>query len=130
MGASQIAKIESSLSEVYKGISCPDDPPTSCCTLEVITPVGSQAWIQVLPGTVNMAYPFAEDPLELMRHRGVDCPSDVYLVEWAADEYATFGFGNISVRDHATFVDELFVKILGCDDKIYDLKTVIEVLET
>ena len=130
MGANQIAEMEASLSEVYKGISSPDDPPTSCCTLEAMTLLGSEVWIQVMPGTVNMAYPFTEEPFDLLRRQGVRSPSDIYLVEWAAGEYATFGFGDISPRDHASFVDQLFVKVLGCDDASYQLKTSIEQLES
>src|SRR2546423_11492056 len=130
MGANQIAEMEPSLSEVYKGISSPDDPPTSCCTLEAMTLVGAEVWIQVMPGTVNMAYPFTEEPLDLLRRQGVRSPSDIYLVEWATGEYATFGFGDISPRDHASFVDRLFVKVLGCDDASYQLKTSIEQLES
>ena len=130
MGANQIAEMEPSLSEVYKGVSSPDDPPTSCCTLEAMTLVGAEVWIQVMPGTVNMAYPFTEEPFDLLRRQGVRSPSDIYLVEWAAGEYATFGFGDISPRDHASFVDRLFVKVLGCDDASYQLKTSIEQLES
>lgn len=130
MGADQIAEMEPSLTQVYQGISSPDDPPTSCCTLEAMTLSGSEVWIQVMPGTVNMAYPFTEEPLELLHRQSVRSPSDIYLVEWAAGEYATFGFGDISPREHAFFVDQLFVKILGCDDASYQLKTSIEQLES
>jgi hypothetical protein len=130
MGANQIAAIEPSLSEVYKGIASPDDPPTSCCTLEAKTLSGAEVWIQVMPGTVNMAYPFTEEPLELLRKQGVRSPSDTYLVEWAAGEYATFGFGHISAREHAVLVDQLFVKVFGCDDAGYNPEILIEPLET
>ncbi len=128
MGANQIAEMLPVLSEVYKGISGPDDPPTSCCTLEAVSRSGSEVWIQAMPGTVNMAYPFADDPLELLGRRGVRKPPDVYLVEWAAGGYATFGFGDTSPRDHAFFVDQLFVKVLGCDEESYEVKTSIEPL--
>lgn len=130
MGANQIAEMEPSLSQVYQGISSPDDSPTSCCTLEAMTLSSSEVWIQVMPGTVNMAYPSTEEPLELLHRQGVRSPADIYLVEWAAGEYATFGFGNISPKEHALFVDQLFVKILGCDDASYQLKTSIEQLES
>jgi hypothetical protein len=126
----QISTMEPSINEVYKGISSPDDPPTSCCTLETITLLGAPVWIQAMPGTVNMAYPFTEEPFEVLHSRGVRSPSDIYLVDWAAGEYATFGFGDISARDHAFFVDQLFVKVLGCDDASYQLKISIELLET
>ena len=92
--------------------------------------LGSELWLQVMPGTVNMAYPFTEEPLELLRRRGVRGPAGLYLVEWVAGEYATFGFGDVSPRDHAFFVDQLFVKVLGCDDASYTVKTTIELLET
>jgi hypothetical protein len=128
MGASQIAGMGPSLSEVYEGVSGPDDPPTSCCTLEAVTPSGSEVWIQAMPGTINMSYPFTEEPLGLLRRRGVRSPSDTYLVEWAAGEFATFGFGNISASEHTFLVDQLFVKVLGCDDAGYEPKASIEQL--
>ena len=130
MGANRIAEMEPCVSEVYKGISSEDDPPTLCCTLEAITLLGSEVWVQVMAGTVNMAYPSAEEPLELLRRQGVRSPPDIYLVEWAASEYATFGFGHLAARDHAFFVDQLFVKILGCDDASYELRIKVESLET
>ena len=130
MGTHQIAVMEPSIGEVYKGVSGPDDPPAAVCTLEAATPSGSAVWIQAMPGNVNMSYPFAEEPLELLRVRGVRAPSDLYLVEWSAGEYAAFGFGDIPARDHAFFVDQLFVKVLGCDDAGYEPKAAIEPLET
>ncbi|MDQ6941376.1 MAG: hypothetical protein M3169_02550 [Candidatus Eremiobacteraeota bacterium] len=121
MGDDQVAAMEPSVAEVYKGIVKPDDPPTLCCTLESRSASGSKVWIQVMPGTVNMGYPFATEPLELLRNRCVDTPPGMYLVEWNANEYATFGFENVSPHDHATFVDQLFVRVLGCDDATYEL---------
>jgi hypothetical protein len=73
-----------------------------------------------------MFYPITEEPLELLRLRGVRGPQNLYLVEWAAGEYAAFGFSDLSARDHAVFIDQLFVKILGCDDGSYGLKITIE----
>jgi hypothetical protein len=128
MGAKQIAEMERSLSEVYRGINSPDDPPTACCTLEAKTLSGSEVWIQALPGTVNMQYPLTEEPLEMLLRQGIRSPPDIYLVEWAAGEYATFGFRDISARDHACFVDQLFVRVLGCDDAGYEMSIRIEPL--
>ena len=129
MGARQIAEMERGLSEIYKGVSGPDDPPTACCTLEATARSGAAVWIQALPGNVNMGYPLADEPLNLLGRRGVRGPSDIYLVEWAAGEYATFGFGDTSPRDHASFVDQLFVKVLGCDDEGYEPSVSVEPLE-
>jgi hypothetical protein len=130
MGAKQIAEMEPSLREVYAGVSGPDDPPTACCTMESVNLSGAEVWLQAMPGTVNMAYPLASEPLSVLRERGVRCPAGFYLVEWAAGEYATFGFDNIAPRDHAFFADQLFVKVLGCDGESYALRTTIEPLET
>ena len=128
MGADQIAQMARSIAKVYEGVTTPDDAPALLCTLESTTPSGSQVWIQVLPGNVNMVYPFTEGPLELLRQTGVRSPPDLYLVEWMAGEYTAFGFSDLPARDHATFVDQLFVKILGCDDDSYILKATIESL--
>jgi hypothetical protein len=130
MGANQILKMEPSLREIYKGISGPDDPPAFCGTMEAINLSGTKVWVQAMPGTVNMAYLSTDEPLEYLRAQAVRCPFDIYLVDWAAGEYATFGFDNLSPRDHATFVDQLFVKVLKCDDATYDVSILIEPLET
>lgn len=126
MGADQTVEMVRSIAKVYEGVTTLDDAPTLLCTLESTTSSGSQVWIQVLPGNVNMAYPFAEEPLGLLRQRGVRSPHDLYLVEWVAGEYAAFGFSHIPARDHASFVNELFTKILGCDDAGYRVRTTIE----
>ena len=127
MGANQTAEIAVSLNKVYEGLSSSDEP-TAYCTIEANTSSDAQVWIQALPGNVNMVYPLTEEPLELLSRRGVRSPPDTYLVEWAPGEYATFGFNDLTPRDHASFIDQLFVKILGCDDETYSLKTTIESL--
>ena len=129
MGANQIAQLARSIAKVYEGVTKPGDAPTLLCTLESTNSLGSPVWIQVLPGNVNMVYPFTEEPLELLRQRGVRSPPDLYLVEWVAGEYAAFGFSDIAARDHASFVDQLFVKILGCDDGSYRLTTTTESID-
>ena len=126
MGAGQIAQMVRSIAKVYEGVTTPDDAPALLCTFESTSSSGEPVWIQVLRGNVNMAYPFTEEPLELLRERGVRSPPDSYLVEWVAGEYAAFGFSDVPVRDHASFVDQLFVKILGCDDASYSVRTIIE----
>ena len=126
MGANQIAQMARSIAKVYEGVTTPDAAPTLLCTLESTTSSGSQVWIQVLPGNVNMAYPFTEEPLGLLRQRGVRSPPDLYLVECVAGEYAAFGFSDLPARDHASFVDQLFVKILGCEISSYTFRSTIE----
>ena len=126
MGARRIVELSRSIAKVYEAVTTAGDSPMQLCTFESTTSTGAQVWIQVLPGNVNMVYPFSHDPIELIRQRGVRSPSDLYLVEWVAGEYASLGFSDIPARDHASFVDQLFVKILGCDDETYGLKITIE----
>ena len=128
MGADQVVELSSSIAKVYEGVESPDDAPASLCTLESTTKGGDPVWIQVLPGNVNMSYPFTDHPLDFLRLNGVRGPQDLYLIEWAAGDYASFGFSNLPARDHASFVDQLFVKILGCEDGSYRVKTTIESL--
>jgi hypothetical protein len=130
MGANQVSQMEPRVAETYKGISGPDDLPTLSCTLESKTPSGAEVWIQVWPETVNMGYPFTREPLEFLRNQCVDSPPGLYLVEWSANEYATVGFDGISPREHASFVDQLFVRVLGCDDASYAFAVTIEEMET
>ena len=126
MGADQIAQMARSIAKVYEGVTTSDDAPALLCTFESASSSGSPVWIQVLPGNVNMAYPFTEEPLELLGQRGVRSPPNLCLVEWAAGEYAAFGFSDVPARDHAAFVDQLFVKILDCDDASYSVRINIE----
>ena len=126
MGTGQIAQMARSIAKLYQAVTKPDDAPALLCTLESTTSSGSAVWIQVLPGNVNMSYPFTEEPLELLHQRGVRSPPDLYLVEWVAGEYAAFGFSDVTARDHASFVDQLFVKVLGCDDASYSVGAITE----
>ena len=130
MGDTQVAAMEPAVAGVYEGITKPDDPPASCCTIESQSASGSKVWIQVMPGTVNMGYPFETEPLETLRNQCVDTPPGMYLTEWNANEYATFGFENVAPHDHAVFVDQLFVRVLGCDDATYTLEISVEALDT
>ena len=130
MGDKQIAAMEPSVAEVYVGITSADQPPTKCCNLNSKSLEGSEVWMQIMPGTVNMSYPFTGDPLELLRNQCVDTPSSLYLIEWNANEFAQVGFDNISPHDHACLADELFVRVLGCEDAAYELEISIEEMET
>ena len=56
--------------------------------------------------------------------------SGLYLIDWNANEFAQFGFDNVSPHDHACLTDELFAGVLGCDEAAYELDTAIEEMET
>jgi hypothetical protein len=128
MGRRQIETIERGVREAYRGVAGPDDEPKFSCTLESRSAAGGEVWVQVIPGTVNMAYPFDDDPLDRLGACGVDAPPALDLIEWDAGSYAAFDVGGVPARDQALFVDRLFVLVLGCDDE-YELATSVEVLD-
>jgi hypothetical protein len=113
--------------------ACPvdvDAEPTHCCTLEAKNTIGGPVWIQVLAGSVNMHYPFANDPLERIRSCGIRMPVGLELLEWEASSFATFSVASISAGELAFFVDQLFTQVLGCDDAAYEPRAVIEELDS
>ena len=129
MGTRQIDTIETGIRTANKGITSPDDKPKLCCTLETKNSLGNDVWIQVFAGTVNSMYPFGDEPMQRLRSIGVNAPSGIILIEWEASSFATFGVESVSTRDQAAFVDQLFVRLLGCIEGAYDLDSTIEDLE-
>jgi hypothetical protein len=109
--------------------SGPEVVPTKCCTLLTQDALGAKTWIQILPGTVNMTYPFADDPLERLRIASVRTPFGTELLEWEASSFATFTMTTVLEADIAYFVDQLFVEVLGCDDAGYEVQAMIEMLD-
>lgn len=128
MGARQMAEIWKAANEVYEAAGGAGDEPSALCTVEAVTASGDEIWVQLMPGTVNLSYPFTDEPTALLRARGVRLPEDAYLVEWVAGQHATFGFGHIGARDHAFLADQLFVRVLGCDDESYEPRPSVESL--
>jgi hypothetical protein len=129
MSTVQIFAMEPSIARVHEGISGPDDAPKMACTFEATSVDDRNVWIQAMPGTVNMQYPHTDDPEQYFPAKGVRAPEDLYFVEWKAGEYATFGFDSLDARDFASFVDQLFVKVLSCDDDTYEPRASFESLE-
>jgi len=130
MGETQREIIKRAAIEVS---ACPDDgdaEPTHCCTLEAENTLGAPVWIQVLAGSVNMEYPFANDPVERLRACGLEIPKRLELLEWEASSFATFSITDISVDELAFLVDQLFTQVLGCDDAAYKPRAAIEALDT
>lgn len=109
MGADQLAAIRPAIVEVY-------DAPTDdwCATFEI---PGTDYWVQVVRGTLNVSYPQAGDPLDRFS-RLAALLSDLQLTSWEADTYATFSHGACSSRDLAKGVDCIFQTLL--DDELAD----------
>lgn len=106
----------------------PDGSPAACGMIEALAATGEHVWIQVLAGTVNMLYPFEDDPLERLRRVGVRSPLGLELIETSAREFATFSVPDSTSRFVAFFVDRLFVLVLGCEDEAYDPRGSVEAL--
>jgi hypothetical protein len=130
MGASQSRMIEQGVAAAYQKVVGPDQAPGLCCTFEASSAAGAPVWIQVMAGTVNMEYPFADDPAERLRRADAFGHLKPELIDWSANTFATWDMASIAPRDVAWFVDRLFTRVLGCDDAAYDPRVTMEDLDT
>jgi hypothetical protein len=130
MGLLQTRTIEQGVVAAYRKVVGPDQAPGLCCTFEAANAASAAVWIQVLAGTVNMEYPFADDPVARLRRADAFGHLKPELIEWNAGEFATWDMGGIAPRDVAWIVDRLFTLVLGCDDATYDPRVTMEDLDT
>ncbi len=112
MAADQIAAIRPAIADVY-------DAPTDdwCATFEI---PGTEHWVQAVRGTLNVYYPYADDPIDRFSRLASALP-DVRLTDWEAESYATFSHGECSHRDLASAVDALFLELLGNESADYNI---------
>ena len=94
-----------------------------CCTVEASNAAGEDVSIQVMQGTINIApYTHDEEPLEQLEScgalEGLD-DQELDVQEWEPGSFATLGFGGLATAEVAQLVDQIFVKLLGCDDAGY-----------
>jgi hypothetical protein len=94
-----------------------------CCTLEAQSASGEAVAIQVMQDSVNITpYPHDDDPLNRLEQcgatEGVD-NVDLELVDWEAGKFATIGIDELEVADVARLVDQIFTRLLGCNDSTY-----------
>lgn len=104
MSADEIAVIRPAIGEVYSA------PTDDWCATFVIP--DTECWIQVVQGTVNLYYPFADDPVQRLGHLIERLP-DVELTDWEPGTYATFShsYSDNLYRDIAGVVDALFQQL-------------------
>lgn len=70
-------------------------------------------WIQVTTDAINMAYPFADDPMARVVAAGVEGHERLTLSSWEPDVFATFDHdARASSRKTAALVDQLFLHVL------------------
>jgi len=118
MGADQIAAIRPAIAEVEQAPSGEE----WCASFEV---PNSAHWVQVVPGTLNMSYPYADDPADRLQRIGI-APNTLHLVDWQPGKYATFTYAPLPNREIAKLVDRLFVTLLGCDGDTYEVGVALE----
>lgn len=96
---------------------------TLCCTIEARNAEGEDVSIQVMQDSINISpYAHDDDPLERLESCGAtdDLEDDkLDVLEWEPGTYATIGVEGLAVADVAQLVDQVFTRLLGCDDASY-----------
>jgi len=117
MSADPIAAMVPLIREVLSAASDPAASSEMCATFEVTS--NTAAWAQVTPGSLNIAYPFADAPLERLAPI-LDALPDVQLVAFEASKYATFSFDSVAPVVLARVIDDILVLIFALDDYSVD----------
>ena len=90
------------------------------CTFTARNAAGEDVWVQLIDGgSLNMLYPFDDDPVKRLAASGVFGTLKPAMIEWEAGNYATFDVHGIAPGDVAFVIDRLFVRLLKCDDAGY-----------
>ncbi len=90
-----------------------DDGNHRCATFVVSGQ--DETWVQVMLGTVNLAYPFPDDPIGRLHRHGIPGLPGLVLDSWQPDHFATFSYDKLtSSREVARFIDRLFCDFLAC----------------
>lgn len=90
------------------------------CTITAINTAGEEVWVQLIEGgSLNTQYPLADEPLKRLGMLGVFGTLKVPLIEWEALNFATLDVAGIASWDVAFVIDQLFVRLLTCDDAGY-----------
>lgn len=91
------------------------------CTITATNTAGEEVWVQLIEGgSLNTLYPTQDDPVRRLGALGVFGTLKVPLIEWEAGNFATFDVEGIASWDVAFVIDQLFVKLLKCDDAGYE----------
>jgi len=126
MGLKQQEAINAAIAEVYGE----ENEGGLCCTIETVNGDGQDVSVQVMQDSINISpYPFEDDPLTRFELTGLlqdlDEP-ELETVDWDANIFATIGTAELEAEEVAELVDLVFVKILACEDKTYEIKASTE----
>jgi hypothetical protein len=124
MSADQIAEIAPMIREVFDHARLNPTGERYCCaTFEVVG--RSQAWAQVTPTELNIAYPLDTSPEEELREI-IQKLSAAQLLSWESKTFATWSFAAAKPIEVAAVVDEILAKLFKLGD--YSVDSHIEVL--
>jgi hypothetical protein len=112
MGADQIAAIRPAILELE--VAMTESPRTEYFAHFEVAGRPS-LWAEVTIGTVNMAYPFTEEPLERLATAGVQALPGLALQSWKPMVFATFSYEHDVARSVAKFVDSVFLRLHGLE---------------
>jgi hypothetical protein len=116
MGDRQRAAIEPPARDVLGRPTAGD----TICSFSAINRADEEVWVQLIDGgSLNTLYPFDDEPMRRLGPLGVFGTFKVTLIEWEAGNFATFDIQGIASWDVAFVIDQLFVKLLQCDDAGY-----------
>ena len=120
MSTDQIEVISRLIQDVFT--SAPSSPDAQlCATLEVVGQ--PDAWLQLLPGTLNFAYPLATDPAQAISPLFEYLPESSVL-SWEQGTFATIEFGEASPHVVATAIDILLTTLFSLGE--YSVNGTIE----
>jgi hypothetical protein len=120
MSADQVAEITPLIREVFEHArENPAAEETLCATFEVVE--SSDAWAQVTPTELNIAYPARNSPDVELREVMQKLPAG-QLQSWEPEKFATWSFASFSATDVAKVVDLALTKLFNLGDYSLDGK--------
>jgi hypothetical protein len=121
---------EQEIGEAIARVFSDDNEGGLCCTLETVNSQGQDVAIQVMQDAINISpYPFQEDPTIRLQTSGIlerFSDGDIEVIEWNSERFATVGIDGLEIDDVADLVDQVFVKLLACDDRSYTINATTE----
>jgi len=121
---------EQEIGEAIAPVFSDDNEGGLCCTLETVNSQGQDVAIQVMQDAINISpYPFQEDPTSRLQASGIleqFAEAGIEVIEWNSERFATVGIDGLEVDDVADLVDQVFVKLLACDDGSYTVNATTE----
>ena len=119
MGADQVAAIRPAIAELAAAAEAREDGYEHLCA-SFSVPGKPKAWAEVVPGSVNLAFPRAELPLSFIAAQGLSLPG-ARVVSFKPGLYATLAHDPCAPSVLARFVDAALVALHGLDAESYEV---------